>query len=198
MQKYFALLIVLTGLLVACGNRDAATAVADPAANFIPASSDLIGVTIQHPPDWTVEIDESSGDMTLVSDAALLPEESRNAEGAFFFTTQLPEGMAQLLTGAAEAGDPETVLSAYVALFAGEGEELFTEREEMQPITIDGRPAAQVRYDITGPDGDAVGLFTAVQNGEEMLLMFGLVDKSQEAALLPVVEAMTSSVTLQE
>lgn len=198
MHRYVALIIALSGLLAACERGGDATAVAGPAANFTATTSDLIGVTIRHPPDWSVAVDEGSGDITLVSDVALLAENGGNVAGAFFFATQLPEEMVQLLTGAADPGDPGAVLPAYVALFAGEGEALFTEREAQQPLTIGGRAAAQIRYDITGPDGNGVGLFTAVNNGPGTLLMFGLVDESQEAALLPVVEAIMASVTWQE
>lgn len=195
--------LMILFLLAACSSGDEPTAAeaptaSDPTAGFVTLSSKPIGVTMQHPPDWATELDEVSGDIQLATDASFFESEDPLKEGAIVLVTNFPDDLLEMLDENIDADDPGAVMAAFFELITADEEEQLTERAPMQAFKLDGQDAARILYDVQGTETNGVALLTAVRNSNITVLMFGMIEESGEATLLPVLEAVFNSVKLSQ
>lgn len=178
----FILFLALSLALAACGGKEtepaAATAVpptaaANPAANFKNVNSDLLGVTIGYPANWTAEVDEYGG-VQIASDAALLAENADSLfEGAMVAISSFEAEMLPMLDSSADPTDPVSALTVFANLITQDGAMTFTPKQAAAATTINGKPAARMVMDVSNEQGKGVAHFTAVLDGPRVVYILG-------------------------
>ncbi|HRQ42579.1 MAG TPA: hypothetical protein PLD25_32080 [Chloroflexota bacterium] len=182
----FILFLALVWALVACGGKETepvATAVpttaaaVNPAANFKNVNSELLGVTIGYPADWTAEVDEYGG-VQIASDAALLAESADTLfEGAMVAISSFEAEMLPLLDSSADPTDPVSALTVFTNLITQDEAMTFTPRQAAAAATVNGKPAARMVMDVSNEQGKGMAYFTAVLDGPRVIYILGAAEE---------------------
>ncbi|GIK57140.1 MAG: hypothetical protein HND44_19205 [Chloroflexi bacterium] len=188
-QKQFVIFILFLALvlaLVACGGKEsepaatavpATTAAANPAADFKNIKSDLLGVAIGYPGDWTARVDDAGG-VQIASDAALLADDADTMfKGAMVAITSFEAEMLPMLDSSADATDPVSALNVFANLITQDDALTFTPSQAAAATTIKGKPAARMVMDVSGEEGKGKAYFAAILDGPRIVYILGAAEE---------------------
>lgn len=181
------LFLALVLALAACGGKEtepaaptavpATTTAANPAANFKNVNSELLGVTIGYPADWTAEVDEYGG-VQIASDAALLGDNADTMfEGAVVAITSFEAELLPMLDSSADPTDPVSALTVFANLITQDEAMTFTPGQPAAATTIGGKPAARMVMDVSGEEGKGKAYLTAVLDGPRVIYILGAAEE---------------------
>ncbi|MBX3059908.1 MAG: hypothetical protein KF770_25930 [Anaerolineae bacterium] len=207
-NKQLVIMIVCLALvlaLVACGGKEtepaAATAVpptaaaANPAANFKNVNSDLLGVTIGYPTDWTAKVDEAGG-VQIASDAALLTDDASTMfKGAMVAITSFEAELLPMLDSSADPTDPVSALNVFANLITQDDALAFTPNQAATATTIKGKPAARMVMDVSGEEGKGKAYFAAILDGPRIVYILGAAEEGM-ADFAATYDAMLGTLAL--
>lgn len=172
------------------------TSTPDETADFVDFESEVLGLAFSHPASWILEADEEAGEVLLASDDAALNNPDV-LEGAVVNFIPMDIETLSLLGGEeTDPSDPVSVLSLFVDLFSGEGEEEFSVREEPAAATINGQPGAIAVFDVETEEQTGMALIVSVVNEEAAAVIIAATTAAQEAEMRPIFDAVLDTVTV--
>lgn len=161
----------------------------DPAADFTEFTSEVGGVTFNHPSEWVVE--DAFGFILLVSDESLLEADILGQEGAgmVFASGPIDElGVDQT--------DLETALLESSTEF-GFGEEI----EVIEPptlLTINGQDAARLVMELVEEGEEITGVLYIITANGRAAVAFGLSPRNSADTNIPTFDAIANTIVLSE
>lgn len=174
------------------------TATVDPTAGFISTTSEILGITLRHPADWVVDVNEENGDLQVASSADILTSNGdMTIDGATVMATAIDKEMFGFFGDDVDTEDPIALLDLFIGLITGEDEEeQIKVLETPATTTIAGRDAATGVYEIKGDNQEGIGLFAAIIDDNRVVFAFSAVTNSVLDDYRPIVSAVINSITL--